>query len=140
MTEENFKNFLKDLGKKYDLLFNPMKSFLFNSNGVLLSGWYYKESDNNNYYVTLKSNAYESHIEAIAKQENISDKDLLNTTFSLINYEGANENSLYTKGDVYAQYRLIIIHPKKVKDCKVSKFDYVQNKNLKNNILLLKRL
>ena len=139
MREERFEIFLKYYyGVGYNPTLNPMKPFLFNSNGILFGGWYYKNSDKNNFYITFKNKDYKEHIEAIVKQENIKDEDLLNTTFSLLRYEGACKKSLYTKGEVYSQYRLIIIHPTKVKSGKILKFEYVQDKNLENNVLLLK--
>ena len=134
MTEERFEIFLEDYNKdkKVSKSMQPLQPFVFKFDNVFVGGMYYKESDKNNYFITLKNNAYKEHIKAVVKQENINDDELLKTTFSLVEYEGVSLNTLYTKRGVLAEYRVILF---KIEKSKKGKIKIV---NIKDDILILK--
>lgn len=141
MNEERFEIFLKDYYDNQNKYFNEeeldlIKPFIFKLKGIFVAGNYYKENYKNIFFITLKNNAYKEHIEAVVKQEEMSEDVLLKTTFYLVSYKGINPESIYTLNGIFTEYLLITIVPKKIAKGGKYHLQFEEKTDINNKLLL----
>lgn len=144
MTQERFNMFIREYLKKNSKEVLPttviiIKPFLVTKPKLNILGLYYKEEDKNNYFVSTSSstNAFEECIEAVIKEESLTQEAANSSTFSFVTYAGIDLESFYTKKKVLAAYNLTIIIPKVGKNGKVAIVDFAKSDKFKNNKILL---